>query len=592
MSRAQKRARVLAIYAKVLGQKFGVDIVFSASCKTAATDGKTKIVLPPLDLGNDEDALLMEGLIDHEAGGHCRHTDFEAAERLLRSEPAMVKSLSNLLEDIWIERELIRTHPGCARTLWSVLAILDARGVWPQVDDQAHPAQAMTCLLINGLRTVKNQQDLLQQRFDGWWQVLQEQIGFDLVSEIWRTAADGIDTVSDSVAAIHLAKKLHALMQQPPAPPPAPSPSPSANGASNAQSGQSGQQRQDPGNPDPQGTPDGNPSSGSGTPGHGQPQSPQQQANAKAMANANAQQAGASEMGSIINAALTGKQPDPNAGHVRAPQGSGSASSGGAGSSWTLGQRQPLRDQTENVTVNEVARPLAVQLGSKLDALLTTQVEESSELRRSGRRVVRRLLPSVVSANRTQVFKHTDEVEGIDTALMILTDISGSMSGGLADGVQRITAASAATQALGDVLNRFDVPFAIRYFGGMLTPVKGFEQPWRSARSLTYRDLEGSTVTHSALAEVIPELAQRPERRRLLLVITDGLPSDTERTVAALQEAQAIGLEPAVLVINDGHPALAQFQGALQTARIPAGSAAQSAELAKAMFSAVTAAVH
>lgn len=585
MTVADKRNRVLGVYAKVLGRRYGVEIAFDASCKTAMTDGHTRIVLPPLDLGSDEDALLMEGLIDHEAGGHCRHTDFEAADALLRGQPPMVQGLANLMEDIWIERELIRSHPGCSHTLVEVLRILDKRGVWPACDPKAHPAAAMVGLLINGLRTVKNRQTLLQERFDGWWKVLQDQIGFDRVSAIWRTADQGIDGVRDSAAAVRLAKQLHALMKEPPQPPQPPQQQSGTGGSNDQASGGASQPTNlsDPGSQggaSPTGAQQGQPAATPGAP------TAQQQANAQAMAAANAAHMGNTEMAETITAALNGTQPKPGVSYTQ--QGTGK----GAGTDWTLRKNSPVQAPADRSSIESVARPISVQLGSRLDLLLTTQVEERSELRRSGRRLVSRLLPAAVSAGRSQIFRHRDEQEGIDTSLMILTDISGSMGAALQDGVTRIETASAATQALGDVLARFDLPFAIRYFGSALTPVKGFDQPWRAARALTYARLEGSTVTHSALSEVIPEIAARDERRRLLILITDGLPSDRMRTTAALSEAQKLGLQAAVLLISDASAEMESFRKDLVRANVSTGYAPQPQDIAKAVFAAVTTAVH
>lgn len=80
-----KNARImrsLVIYARMLGISWDVEVVFDPTMTTAATDGR-RIVLCPLDVGDDEDATLVEGLIAHEAGVHCRFTDFKAAaERL------------------------------------------------------------------------------------------------------------------------------------------------------------------------------------------------------------------------------------------------------------------------------------------------------------------------------------------------------------------------------------------------------------------------------------------------------------------------------------------------------------------------------
>jgi cobalamin biosynthesis protein CobT len=155
----------------------------------------------------------------------------------------------------------------------------------------------------------------------------------------------------------------------------------------------------------------------------------------------------------------------------------------------------------------------------------------------------------VVTEGRLDVFRRTDEIEAIDTAVLLLTDISGSMSAGLGDGVSAIDAADATTRALGDTLDRFDIPFAVRYFGEALTLGKSFEEPWRSAKNRHWARLEGSTCTHQALYTCVPEIAARDEQRKLLILVTDGVPSDSETTAVVLMEAMRAGVQPAVVLI-------------------------------------------
>lgn len=134
-----KNARImrsLVIYARMLGISWDVEVVFDPTMTTAATDGR-RIVLCPLDVGDDEDATLVEGLIAHEAGVHCRFTDFKAAaERLeqlakslkaVGSLPQIISSLSNIFEDVWGERELYKIMPGCRNRIAASLDILSNR---------------------------------------------------------------------------------------------------------------------------------------------------------------------------------------------------------------------------------------------------------------------------------------------------------------------------------------------------------------------------------------------------------------------------------------------------------------------------------
>ncbi|KHK00441.1 cobaltochelatase CobT-related protein [Desulfovibrio sp. TomC] len=100
--------RSLPLLAAVLGDAYGVEVVIGGD--SAHTDGKT-IHLPALPLEGDATALaLARGLLDHEAA-HIRETDFEAL-RHWRSTP-FAHHIWNSLEDWRVEKRLADLFPGC-----------------------------------------------------------------------------------------------------------------------------------------------------------------------------------------------------------------------------------------------------------------------------------------------------------------------------------------------------------------------------------------------------------------------------------------------------------------------------------------------
>lgn len=97
----------------VFGRKHDVSVVFQGD--GAATNGST-IILPALNLNADvseEQAAIMRGYVDHEAG-HVRHTDFSVlanhAEELKANK--LLHSCANALEDIWLEQRVRSEYPG------------------------------------------------------------------------------------------------------------------------------------------------------------------------------------------------------------------------------------------------------------------------------------------------------------------------------------------------------------------------------------------------------------------------------------------------------------------------------------------------
>lgn len=104
--------RCLPLLASVLGRRYGVSVHVGGN--RACTDGKT-IRVPSLPMDdNDEWLALARGYLDHEAA-HIRHTDF-AAMREARLD-ALTGNLFNALEDWRVEKCLSAIFPGCRRNL-------------------------------------------------------------------------------------------------------------------------------------------------------------------------------------------------------------------------------------------------------------------------------------------------------------------------------------------------------------------------------------------------------------------------------------------------------------------------------------------
>lgn len=102
----------LPLLASVLGDQYGVEVRIGG--REAYTDGKV-IHIPALPLDCDAETLAMaRGFADHEAG-HIRHTDFIAMKAA--SLDAVTFNLFNSLEDWRVEKRLSAIFPGCRQNL-------------------------------------------------------------------------------------------------------------------------------------------------------------------------------------------------------------------------------------------------------------------------------------------------------------------------------------------------------------------------------------------------------------------------------------------------------------------------------------------
>jgi Mg-chelatase subunit ChlD len=102
----------LPLVADVLGRRYGIRVEIGGG--TAATNGKA-IFLPSLPLDSGVNVLnLVRGYIDHESA-HLRHTDFDALNSANLT--PVEKFFWNILEDCRVEKKLAAVFPGCRRNL-------------------------------------------------------------------------------------------------------------------------------------------------------------------------------------------------------------------------------------------------------------------------------------------------------------------------------------------------------------------------------------------------------------------------------------------------------------------------------------------
>ncbi|RTL05346.1 VWA domain-containing protein [Candidatus Dependentiae bacterium] len=106
--------------AAVFGRNQEATVVFEADgvTGTAWTDGK-EITLPSLPDNlefSHEETMTMRGLLDHEAG-HLRHTNFESWQAFGETQSQQALAIANCLEDMRIEDRIMKEYPGAQKNL-------------------------------------------------------------------------------------------------------------------------------------------------------------------------------------------------------------------------------------------------------------------------------------------------------------------------------------------------------------------------------------------------------------------------------------------------------------------------------------------
>lgn len=131
-------------------------------------------------------------------------------------------------------------------------------------------------------------------------------------------------------------------------------------------------------------------------------------------------------------------------------------------------------------------------------------------------------LPTVATGN-DRVFKRRLEVEGVDSAVVICLDVSGSMFDDERGKKALIGPAVQTCRAMLETLNAAGVKTAVICFGSYISVPKGFNKTARQAcTQLGTVKSGGGTNDYAALRYAHQMLAQRHERRKITFVITDG----------------------------------------------------------------------
>lgn len=153
-------------------------------------------------------------------------------------------------------------------------------------------------------------------------------------------------------------------------------------------------------------------------------------------------------------------------------------------------------------------------------------------------------------------------------ATLLLADLSLSTDAYATPQAKVIDVIRDALFVFGEALHAVGDPFAVWGFSSVrrqhvrLQHLKSFDEPWNDASRARvgaikpgYYTRMGAAIRHATL-----QLAGRPERRRLLMLLTDGKPNDLdvyegryglEDTRQAIHEAHAAGLSPFCVTIDE-----------------------------------------
>ena len=135
----------LPIVAAAYGEKFGVKVLIQG--QDAFTDGE-RIVIPTANPDDPHYQQIAWGYLAHEAA-HIRHTNFDMVKKA--SSKPIRKALLNIIEDVRIENELAKDYPGTRRSISQVIEyMVDTQQMC--VPEQPEPASNLQAWLLCRLR--------------------------------------------------------------------------------------------------------------------------------------------------------------------------------------------------------------------------------------------------------------------------------------------------------------------------------------------------------------------------------------------------------------------------------------------------------
>lgn len=513
--------KAMPLVASMLGNKLGVKVVIGSS-DTACTNGDT-IFLPPLPV-DDEGVLypLVSGFIDHEAA-HIRHTDLGVlnGKRLTPVE----KYLWNAIEDWRVEHEIIKRYPGChEHFIWLIRHFFVKDTETEKAGESDSPAFSVLNYVLLTLRfwdvpelfrNCEFEANIMEKHWPGLRSSI-DAIMRDIPARC-RSTQDSLDFAQDILRLIEQEAQKEQKF------PESSVLSPSINVQDNSERTQQEPQKG----------------------GEQQPLQELLQATEEEMPTS---------MGKQLSDMISGQC---------SPQ-----------------QRKGMSVAVEGkLTTNELPDALIMEahaisraLRTKLQGLLQSQVLRRFSPSRHGKLCGHGLYR--IAVHDPRLFMKNESVTGIDTAVHILLDISGSMT-------SRIDLACAAC---------YSVALTLAAIPGISVGVSAFPADYEEDVTATVSPLlrhservvnsfgveaHGSTPMTEALWWVLGMLSTRPEHRKIILVVTDGYPDDPETAKETIAAALRMGMD--VLGIGIDAPAISSIIPGSETI-------ADIQELAPAMF--------
>ncbi|EPG6917978.1 VWA domain-containing protein [Proteus mirabilis] len=502
----------LPIVAAAYGEKFGVKVLIQG--QDAFTDGE-RIVIPTANPDDPHYQQIAWGYLAHEAA-HIRHTNFDMVQKA--SSKPIRKALLNIIEDVRIENELAKDYPGTRRSILQVIEyMVDTQQMC--VPEQLEPASNLQAWLLFRLRC----HFLGQKALTPLYQAVDER-----VRQLFPAAAmsrlsamlTAVPSLASTGEVLKLVDAIVAMLEEESRPPQDESDADSGNDIG-----------QDASN-------DSNNSSDSQTP----------EADSSAMGDAaetgdsdNSDQA--DNLRQALEASAAQFEPDTFAQVAEVLSEQAEGHQGVTPLSLPQAEQAMLGDEA----ILTLSASESAQIRARLRGMVQSSQDNRNHAKRHGLRVATHRL-AASQAGESRLFIQRQPRIAPNAAVHLLVDISGSMGKPIGEGNRKyFHVANEAALALAMALEGIPgvVP-AVSYFPGIHQEVSIALLPKQSVRHRAAwfdQKPRGCTPMAQAMWFAANSLLAQKQKRKLMIVLTDGDPDDWAATHDIVDRCRRSGFE-------------------------------------------------
>ena len=502
----------LPIVAAAYGEKFGVKVLIQG--QDAFTDGE-RIVIPTANPDDPHYQQIAWGYLAHEAA-HIRHTNFDMVQKA--SSKPIRKALLNIIEDVRIENELAKDYPGTRRSISQVIEyMVDTQQMC--VPEQLEPASNLQAWLLFRLRC----HFLGQKALTPLYQAVDER-----VRQLFPAAAmsrlsamlTAVPSLGSTGEVLKLVDAIVAMLEEESRPPQDESDADSGNDIG-----------QDASN-------DSNSSSDSQTPETGSSATGDA---AETSDSDNSDQA--DNLRQALEASAAQFEPDTFAQVAEVLSEQAEGHQGVTPLSLPQAEQAMLGDEA----ILTLSASESAQIRARLRGMVQSSQDNRNHAKRHGLRVATHRL-AASQAGESRLFIQRQPRIAPNAAVHLLVDISGSMGKPIGEGNRKyFHVANEAALALAMALEGIPgvVP-AVSYFPGIHQEVSIALLPKQSVRHRAAcfdQKPRGCTPMAQAMWFAANSLLAQKQKRKLMIVLTDGDPDDWAATHDIVDRCRRSGFE-------------------------------------------------